>query len=98
MATFSFAKRTSTDYRFTIESLDDAALADFRQMVKNLNEPIKKVNNRIRSNDQLYPRPLVKEYRVLIRPRGPRFDDRHHTLMAHATHYDVYIGRRSIEK
>ena len=92
MATLSFANRQSSDYRFTIKTLDDPALADIRQMVKNLNAPIKKVNKRIRSGEVTWK--LRDEVRVLVRARGPRFGNASHTLMKNATHYDVYLGKR----
>jgi hypothetical protein len=84
------AKRTSLDYRFTVDSLDDTDLAALRATIKDRNTWIR------RANKSPYLTKPIPELRVCIKNRGPRPTRySHDTPRELATHFDVYIWERS---
>jgi hypothetical protein len=79
MATVTFKNRSSSDYRFTCETLNDPAISELKEMIQYLN---KFGQYGYRSQSVLGLR---------IRPRGPRDGDTHDTPIKNATRFDVYI-------
>ena len=87
MAYVTYKNRTSSDYRFSVTSLDDPAIAEFKAMLVNANEGIKRYRQSSWFNPK-YDRPTQG---LRIRPRGPRDGDTHDTPFKNATHFDVYV-------
>ena len=88
MATISYKNRYSSDYRFTVESLDNPAIEQLRTMLKNSNYYANRYNKFQRSRGNMTSR--ISTYGIRIRPRGPRGNDYYDTPMKNATHYDIY--------
>ena len=85
MARVSYTGRTSADYAFTVDSLDDPEIQELRDLVKSRNRACNRANRAIG-----YRKYATKGLR--IRPRGPRLHRfAKDTPWENATHYDVYI-------
>jgi hypothetical protein len=95
MAYVTYKNRTSSDYRFTVTSLDDPAIADLKAMLVNANEGTKRYRKSIWFNSK-YDRPT---HGLRIRPRGSRKTNGvgfngccyYDTPIENATRFDVYI-------
>ena len=89
------------DYRFTVDSLDDADLAQLRDVVKAHNREIRKRCRRNKYNNGTW---LAKQImRIRIMPRGPRveaaWDDYKsrraydsYLPLRHGKTFDIYVG------
>jgi len=93
MAYVTYKNRTSTDYRFTVDSLDDPAIADLKAMLAERNAGIVRHRKIVR---KLYGADAVRDGRktqgLRIRPRGPRLHNyAHDTPIENATRFDVYV-------
>lgn len=88
MAYVTYKGRTSSDYRFTVTSLDDPAIADLKAMLVDANDGVKRYRKSSWFNPK-YDRPTQG---LRIRPRGPRKNSwAYDTPAENATHFDVYI-------
>lgn len=84
MAYVTYTNRTSEDYRFTVDTLDDPTIASFKEILKRTNRAI------IRARKRGYDLGNTKGIR--IRPRGPRVHRyAHDTPIENATRFDVYV-------
>ena len=84
MAYVTYTNRTSEDYRFTVDTLDDPTIASFKEILKSANRAI--INARKRGYD------LGNTKGIRIRPRGPRAHCyARETPIKNATHFDVYV-------
>lgn len=92
MAYVTYKNRTSSDYRFTVDSLDDPAIADLKAMLAERNSNIVRYRKVVR---KLYGADAVdgqKTQGLRIRPRGPRLHNyAHDTPIENATRFDVYV-------
>lgn len=77
-------KRTSDDYKFTIDTKDD-------EMLVALKATIKKYNDFEKSQVEAGLETNPKYLRVCVKPRGPRARWAYHTMTEDATHFDVYV-------
>ena len=92
MATVSYKNRTSTDYRFTVKSLDDPAIAELKQMLVKRNTWITDCRARMRKIHSTGFAMDMHTQGLRIRPRGPRLSAyAHDTPKENATHYDIYV-------
>jgi hypothetical protein len=88
MAYVTYTNRSSQDYRFTVTSLDDPAIAEFKAMLVESNGYIK----RYRKSDYFNPKYDRPTQGLRIRPRGPRKNSwAYDTPAENATHFDVYV-------
>ena len=88
MAYVTYKNRSSSDYRFTVTSLDDPAIADLKAMLVNANGYTKRYRKSAYFNPK-YDRPT---HGLRIRPRGPRGSSwAYDTPIENATHFDVYV-------
>ena len=88
MAYVTYKNRSSSDYRFTVTSLDDPAIAEFKAMLVESNDHIKNYRKSAWFNPK-YDRPTQG---LRIRPRGPRKNAwAYDTPVENATHFDVYV-------
>ena len=85
MAYVTYKNRLSSDYKFTVDTLDDPVISDLKQLLKEHNSVLNRVNKHLG----------FRKYNtkgIRIRPRGPRKSAyAHDTPWENATHYDVYI-------
>lgn len=88
MAYVTYKNRTSSDYRFTVESLDDPAIADFKAILVKQNGYIIRAR-KMYGLTSYYGKQSTQGLR--IRPRGPRNGATHDTPIENATHFDVYV-------
>jgi hypothetical protein len=89
MATVSYKGRSSMDYRFTVKSLDDPAIAQLKALLVERNGYIKGAR-KMYGLTSYYGKQKTQGLR--IRPRGPRKNSwAYDTPAENATHYDVYI-------
>ena len=92
MAYVTYKNRSSSDYRFTVTSLDDPAIADLKAMLESRNAGIIRYRKMVR---KLYGDLAARGQNtqgLRIRPRGPRLHRyAHDTPMENATHFDVYV-------
>ena len=96
MAYVTYKGRSSEDYRFTVKSLDDPAIADLKAMLVERNGYITRAR-KMYGNTSYYGSKKTQGLR--IRPRGSRktngvgFNGRcyYDTPIENATHFDVYI-------
>lgn len=97
MAYVTYKNRTSLDYRFTVDTLDDAALIELRKMIAENNKWTYKFNKKVRSGTSRYHTKLKNALRVIVRARGPR-PNRYSkdTPRQNATHFDIYVNNRYI--
>jgi hypothetical protein len=95
MAYVTYKNRTSENYRFTTDTLDDPAIADLKALLEYNNGFVKRAR-------KTYPNSyyaLKDTYGIRIRARGPRtkavgiFPSYYDTPMENATRYDVYIRK-----
>jgi len=89
MAYVTYKNRSSEDYRFTVKSLDDPAIADLKAILVRRNGYITRAR-KLYGPTSYYGSKNTQGLR--IRPRGPRgrrygYD----TPIENATHFDVYI-------
>ena len=79
----------SSNYRFTVNKLDDSDLIQLKQTVlkenKDRREHVKELNARY--NKDIKPR----QFRIKVRPRGPRGGKVYDTPKENATHFDIYV-------
>lgn len=88
MAYVTYKNRSSADYRFTVTSLDDPAIAEFKAVLVESNRYVKNYRKSAHFNPK-YDRPT---HGIRIRPRGPRAHSfAYDTPMENATHFDVYV-------
>tara|TARA_R110000868_G_scaffold388318_1_gene657141 strand:- start:331 stop:609 length:279 start_codon:yes stop_codon:yes gene_type:complete len=85
MATVTFKNRSSSDYRFTCESLNDPIISELKEMIAFTNTFVHRRNSYHPTLAKLPTRGLR------IRPRGPRAGATHDTPIENATRFDVYI-------
>lgn len=86
MSYVTYKNRHSSDYRFTVDSLDDPAVAQFKEFIRKENEYIKAA----RKHGFSWGQTPTKGLR--IRPRGPRGSSwAYDTPIENATHFDVYV-------
>ena len=88
MAYVTYKNRTSLDYRFTVESLDDPAIAQLKELLTTRNWHITQSRKKY-GLTSYYGKQKTQGLR--IRPRGPRNGETHDTPLANATHFDVYV-------
>ena len=92
MAYVTYKNRSSSDYRFTVTSLDDPAIADLKAMLVERNAGIVRYRKISR---KLYGAAAIRGQNtqgLRIRPRGPRpHPFAHDTPIENATHFDVYV-------
>lgn len=88
MAHVTYKNRTSLDYRFTVDSLDDPAIAQLKELLKTRNGFITRAR-KIYGLTSFYGKQKTQGLR--IRPRGPRNGETHDTPIQNATHFDVYV-------
>lgn len=89
MAYVTYNNRTSADYRFTVTSLDDPAIAGLKEVLKKDNAFIVRAR-RLAGLNSYYGKQNTKGVR--IRPRGPRKNAwAYDTPIENATHFDVYV-------
>ena len=89
MAYVTYNNRTSTNYRFTVESLDDPAIAGLQAILKTQNGFITRAR-KMYGLDSYYGK--QKTQGIRIRARGPRGSSwAYDTPMQNATHFDVYV-------
>ena len=89
MAYVTYKNRSSSDYRFTVESLDDPAISGLKDILKKDNAFIVRAR-RLAGLNSYWGKQSTKGLR--IRPRGPRVSAyAHDTPWENATHYDVYV-------
>ena len=85
MAYVTYKNRSSSDYKFTVDTLDDPVIGDLKQLLKEHNSVLNRVNRALG----------FRKYNtkgIRIRPRGPRKNSwAHDTPWENATRYDVYI-------
>lgn len=85
MAYVTYKNRSSSDYKFTVDTLNDPVISDLKQLLKEHNSVLNRVNKRLG-----FRKYSTKGIR--IRPRGPRKNSwAHDTPWENATHYDVYL-------
>ena len=89
MAYVTYKNRSSEDYRFTVKSLDDPAIADLKAILVRRNGYIKRSRKQY-GLTSYYGKQKTQGLR--IRPRGPRPSQwAKDTPWENATHFDVYI-------
>jgi len=89
MAYVTYKNRSSEDYRFTVKSLDDPAIADLKAILVRRNGYIKSSRKQY-GLTSYYGKQKTQGLR--IRPRGPRKNPwAYDTPIENATHFDVYI-------
>jgi len=89
MAYVTYKNRSSEDYRFTVKSLDDPAIADLKAILVRRNGYITRAR-KLYGPTSYYGSKNTQGLR--IRPRGPRPSQwAKDTPWENATHYDVYI-------
>ena len=89
MAYVTYKNRCSEDYRFTVKSLDDPAIADLKEILVRRNDYIKRSRKQY-GLTSYYGRQKTQGLR--IRPRGPRKNSfAYDTPIENATHFDVYV-------
>lgn len=85
-------KRSTLNYRFSIDSKDDEQLIELRNMIAKHNENVRTFARKIGSNYAKYVGDLQ---RVRIQGRGPRRHDGRYYLHSlphkYATSFDVYV-------
>jgi hypothetical protein len=85
MAYVTYKNRSSSDYKFTVDTLNDPVIGDLKQLLKEHNWVLNRVNKNLG----------FRKYNtkgIRIRPRGPRKNSwAHDTPWENATHYDVYL-------
>ena len=85
MAYVTYKNRSSSDYKFTVDTLNDPVIGDLKKLIKEHNSVLNRVNKHLG----------FRKYNtkgIRIRPRGPRKSAyAHDTPWENATHYDVYI-------
>jgi hypothetical protein len=89
MAYVTYTNRYSEDYRFTVDTLDDPILADFKAIITKRNGYITRARKKY-GITSYWGKQNTQGLR--IRPRGPRgrrygYD----TPVENATRFDVYI-------
>lgn len=87
MAYVTYKNRYSTNYRFTVDSIDDPEIANLKSMLVER-------NNSIKSARRGFPNcywARQSTQGLSIRPRGPRDGNTHDTPIENATRFDVYI-------
>jgi hypothetical protein len=88
MAYVTYKNRTSENYRFTTDSLDDPAIAELKELLAYHNGFVK----RYRKSPYFNIKNDRPTQGVFIRPRGPRKNSwAYDTPIENATHFDVYI-------
>ena len=89
MAYVTYNNRSSANYRFTVTSLDDPAIAGLKEVLKKDNAFITRAR-RLWGPNSFYGNQTTKGLR--IRPRGPRGSSwAYDTPIGNATHFDVYV-------
>jgi hypothetical protein len=90
MAYVTYKNRTSASYRFTVDSLEDPAIAEFKDLLDRENFAIKRARKRGFN--------WGNTKGIRIRPRGPRKGNAaglwgvyYDTPIANATRFDVYV-------
>ena len=87
MAYVTYKNRTSENYRFTTNDLNDPAIAELRELLRQKNEYANTFNKKLRDGfydnaswmPNKFPQPT---YGIRIRPRGSRTFDNPKTLTA----------------
>ena len=88
MSYVTYKNRTSKDYRFTVTSLDDPAIAELKAMLVHSNG----FTIRHRKSAFFNAKRDRPTQGIRIRPRGPRKGySGYDTPIENATHFDVYI-------
>lgn len=88
MAYVTYKNRSSSDYRFSVKSLDDPAISELKAILVEQNSHIKRARKLYGFLSYWGSKPTRG---LRIRPRGPRNGDTHDTPIENATHFDVYI-------
>ena len=89
MAYVTYKNRSSLDYRFTVKSLDDPAIAELKALLVERNGYITRARKTY-GLTSYYGKQKTQGLR--IRPRGPRKNSwAYDTPAENATHYDVYV-------
>lgn len=89
MAYVTYKNRSSLDYRFTVKSLDDPAIAELKELLKVRNGYITRAR-KMYGVLSYYGKQNTQGLR--IRPRGPRKNSwAYDTPIENATHFDVYV-------
>jgi hypothetical protein len=89
MAYVTYKNRTSLDYRFTVTSLDDPAIAELKSLLVERNGYITRAR-KMYGLTSYYGKQSTQGLR--IRPRGPRKNSwAYDTPIENATHFDVYV-------
>ena len=89
MAYVTYKNRSSLDYRFTVQSLDDPAIAELKALLVERNGYITRARKTY-GLTSYYGKQKTQGLR--IRPRGPRKNSwAYDTPAENATHYDVYV-------
>ena len=85
MAYVTYKNRSSSDYKFTVDTLNDPVISDLKQLLKEHNSVLNRINKNLG----------FRKYNtkgIRIRPRGPRNSSwAYDTPMENATHFDVYV-------
>lgn len=88
----NMGKRSTLNYRFSIDSKDDKQLAELRKMISDHNSRVRKYARLIGTEFKSYVPDLQ---RVRIQGRGPRRHDGRNYLHSlphkYATSFDVYV-------
>ena len=88
MAYVTYKNRTSENYRFTTDSLDDPAIAELKELLAYRNGFVK----RYRKSPYFNIKNARPPQGVFVRPRGPRKNSwAYDTPIENATRFDVYI-------
>ena len=93
MAFVTYKNRSSLDYRFTVDSLDDPAIAELKALLVERNGYITRAR-KLYGTLSYYGKQNTQGLR--IRPRGPRKNSwAYDTPAENATHFDVYVRNYS---
>jgi hypothetical protein len=89
MAYVTYSNRTSQDYRFTVDSLDDPAIADFKAIITKRNGYITRARKKY-GITSYWGKQNTQGLRIRARgPRGRRYG--YDTPVENATRFDVYV-------
>jgi len=89
MAFVTYKNRSSADYRFSVKTLDDSAIAELKELLVEQNSHIKRARKLYGYLSYWGSKPTRG---LRIRPRGPRKNSwAYDTPIENATHFDVYI-------
>jgi len=88
MIKLTFKNRSSDAYKFTTTDANCPEVLELKETVKERNAQIRERMMRFNPNKK-----FIKQYRIRIRPRGPRNGNYHDTPKANATHFDIYCDQ-----